>query len=38
MLTRTLGLSLVALLALTAAGPAAGQGKYPARQIEVVVP
>ena len=38
MLTRTLGLSL-ALLALTAAaGPAAGQGKYPARQIEVVVP
>jgi putative tricarboxylic transport membrane protein len=39
MLTRTLGLLLVALVALTAAaGPAAGQGKYPARQVEVVVP
>ncbi|HZL99678.1 MAG TPA: tripartite tricarboxylate transporter substrate binding protein, partial [Planctomycetota bacterium] len=38
MLKRTLGLSLVALVALAAAGPAAGQGKYPTRPIEVVVP
>lgn len=39
MLTRTLGLSLVALVALAVAvGPASGQGKYPTRQIEVVVP